>query len=93
LAAEADTTLSFLNRVSGAHQNEEPPPFYGGIIADPMGLGKTLTMISLVATDLDRESAALDVDEDAKPCVSATLIIIPPPRKPEETLTETDPVH
>ncbi|KAK4243690.1 P-loop containing nucleoside triphosphate hydrolase protein [Corynascus novoguineensis] len=59
----------FLNRVSGAHQNEEPPPFYGGIIADPMGLGKTLTMISLVATDLDRnstENTTLDIDEDSK---------------------------
>jgi len=72
----------FLNRVSGAHQTEEPPPFYGGIIADPMGLGKSLTMISLVATDLDRNSTgnvAVDIDEKAKPRVSATLIIIPPP--------------
>ncbi|EAQ87139.1 hypothetical protein CHGG_03758 [Chaetomium globosum CBS 148.51] len=68
--------------VSGAHQSEEPPPFYGGIVADPMGLGKTLTMIALVATDLDRNSAdgiAQDINQEAKPCVSATLIIIPPP--------------
>ncbi|KAH6619377.1 SNF2 family N-terminal domain-containing protein [Chaetomium sp. MPI-SDFR-AT-0129] len=72
----------FINRVSGAHQNEEPPPFYGGIIADPMGLGKTLTMISLVATDLNRNLAgdfALDMSEETKPRVSATLIVIPPP--------------
>ncbi|KAK4144470.1 SNF2 family N-terminal domain-containing protein [Dichotomopilus funicola] len=69
--------------VSGAHQNEEPPPFYGGIIADPMGLGKTLTMISLVATDLNRNLAgdfALDMSEETKPRVTATLIVIPPPR-------------
>jgi hypothetical protein len=55
-----------------------------------MGLGKTLTMISLVATDLDAihaaENVALDADEQAKPRVSATLIIIPPPCKPEEAL-------
>ncbi|AEO68322.1 uncharacterized protein THITE_125023 [Thermothielavioides terrestris NRRL 8126] len=80
--------------VSGAHQYEQPPPFYGGIIADPMGLGKTLTMISLVATDLDAihaaENVALDADEQAKPRVSATLIIIPPPLIGtwEEQLTE-----
>ncbi|KAK1964623.1 hypothetical protein LY78DRAFT_704248 [Colletotrichum sublineola] len=33
--------------ISGCHQSEEPPQFYGGIIADQMGLGKTLTMIAL----------------------------------------------
>ncbi|KAL2128220.1 hypothetical protein VTI74DRAFT_9476 [Chaetomium olivicolor] len=72
----------FLNRISGAHQVEEPPPFYGGIIADPMGLGKTLAMIALVATDLDNnstEDVELDIDQEEKPRVSATLIIIPPP--------------
>ncbi|WDK10382.1 hypothetical protein CGRA01v4_01661 [Colletotrichum graminicola] len=34
--------------ISGSHQYEEPQ-FYGGIIADPMGLDKTLTMIALKA--------------------------------------------
>jgi SNF2 family DNA or RNA helicase len=43
---------SFINRISNAYQIEEPPQFYGGIIADPMGLGKTLSMIALIATDL-----------------------------------------
>lgn len=49
-----------------------------------MGLGKTLTMIALVATDLDRNSTddiAPDIDQETKPRVSATLIVIPPPRK------------
>jgi hypothetical protein len=61
-----------------------------------MGLGKTLTMISLVATDLDRNSSedvTLDTDEETKPRVSATLIIIPPPRKSEEAVHPGDPVH
>ena len=74
---------SFVNKISDFHQNEEPPQFYGGIIADRMGLGKTLTMIALAATDLDSDKDSgmhLYMDEDDKPHVSATLVIIPPPR-------------
>jgi len=49
-----------------------------------MGLGKTLTMITLAATDLDSDKDTrmhMDMDEDGKPHVSATLVIIPPPRE------------
>ncbi len=35
---------------------DEPPTFYGGIIADPMGLGKTLTVIALIASDANNPS-------------------------------------
>ncbi|RFU25005.1 hypothetical protein B7463_g11336, partial [Scytalidium lignicola] len=72
----------FVNRISNAYQADEPPQFYGGIIADPMGLGKTLTMIALAATDLDSDEDArihMGTDEDDRHDVSATLIIIPPP--------------
>lgn len=67
--------------VSETHQVEEPPQFYGGIIADPMGLGKTLTMIALAATDLEEGFNAADQKWNAnvEPYVKATLIIIPPP--------------
>ncbi|KAK4071004.1 uncharacterized protein Triagg1_6371 [Trichoderma aggressivum f. europaeum] len=72
----------FVNRVSNTHQPEEPPQFYGGIIADPMGLGKTLTMISLAATDLDSDvnnGVHMDIDEEQDDAVTTTLIIVPPP--------------
>ncbi|KAK5627398.1 hypothetical protein RRF57_003113 [Xylaria bambusicola] len=62
--------------------NEEPLNFFGGIIADPMGFGKTLTMISLVAMDKEREELSnvnIDETEAHKPDVTATLVIIPPP--------------
>lgn len=65
-------------------QNEEPLNFFGGIIADPMGFGKTLTMISLVAMDKEREELSdvnMDETEAHKPDVTATLVIIPPPCK------------
>ena len=60
---------SFVNKVSQSHQLDEPPEFCGGIVADPMGLGKTLTMIALAATDANVR--------DLPP----SLIIVPPPRE------------
>ncbi|EQB57127.1 hypothetical protein CGLO_02764 [Colletotrichum gloeosporioides Cg-14] len=71
----------FVNMVSETQQVEEPPQFYGGIIADPMGLGKTLTMIALAATDLEEDIRATyqEWNKNDDPSVKATLIIIPPP--------------
>ncbi|TDZ29489.1 hypothetical protein CTRI78_v011941 [Colletotrichum trifolii] len=71
----------FTNRVSGARQDHEPPSFYGGIIADPMGLGKTLAMLSLVASDScymaqnDDSSSSGVLGEES---CSLTLIVVPP---------------
>ncbi|OPB38875.1 alpha-1,6-mannosyltransferase subunit [Trichoderma guizhouense] len=81
---KADTNQGrfFVNRVSNTHQSEEPPQFYGGIIADPMGLGKTLTMISLAATDLDSDmnnGVHMDIDDEQDNTVPTTLVIVPPP--------------
>jgi hypothetical protein len=51
-----------------------------------MGLGKTLTMIALAATDLEpgssltTEDDLLDDPEDPKFSSSATLVIVPQPR-------------
>jgi SNF2 family DNA or RNA helicase len=51
-----------------------------------MGLGKTLTVIALVATDLEPERSLITEDdlwddpEDSKPPISATLVIVPQPR-------------
>lgn len=74
---------SFVNKVSGVYESEEPPPLRGGIIADPMGLGKTLTMIALAAADLDRvKDVALAYESEGdRYHLDATLIIVPPPRE------------
>lgn len=70
-----------MNRVSNTYQHEEPPQCYGGIIADPMGLGKTLTMISLAATDIDSSEPHTNTVVGEQIDVSATLIVVPPPRQ------------
>lgn len=49
-----------------------------------MGLGKTLTMIALAASDLDNPDSAwftFQQLQNEKYKVRATLIIVPPPRK------------
>lgn len=81
-AHDTPTSRVFINRISELHQNDPPPAFSGGIIADPMGLGKTLTMIALVATDLElppTDSDFGDSEEHDLPSVTATLIIMPQP--------------
>ncbi|KAK8026414.1 hypothetical protein PG991_003470 [Apiospora marii] len=79
---DSTQTRQYVNVVSGSCRLEEPDDFAGGIVADPMGLGKTLTMISLVATDSERgdcceSSQDRSVDEQMQ--IPATLIIVPPP--------------
>lgn len=44
---------SFSNVITGHEQKTPPPETRGGILADMMGLGKTLSILSLVACTLD----------------------------------------
>jgi SNF2 family DNA or RNA helicase len=64
-------------------QTETPPQFFGGIIADPMGLGKTLSMMALIATDLqfDQNDPSSVTGASAEESSGHTLIVVPPPRK------------
>ncbi|KAL8392520.1 hypothetical protein RB595_002638 [Gaeumannomyces hyphopodioides] len=76
LAQTGDATR-FVNRISQAWHTDEPPEFCGGIVADPMGLGKTLTMIALAATDYSEMFR--DTSDTPKLEILPTLIIVPPP--------------
>lgn len=79
-----------MNTISQACYQEPPPELYGGILADPMGLGKTLTMIALAAIDVASDgSARHDQDErtSSRPTVPTTLIIVPPSREWDLNLT------
>lgn len=85
--------LSYVNAVSEIGSTEPPPQLHGGIIADPMGLGKTLTMIALVATDLlagQLNGPALQEDAgERKEPVPTTLIIVPPAREYQYNTPQT----
>ncbi|KAM0483624.1 hypothetical protein ACHAPX_002116 [Trichoderma viride] len=71
----------FVNKISNAVQTETPPQFFGGIIADPMGLGKTLSMMALIATDLqfDQNDPSSVTGASAEESSGHTLIVVPPP--------------
>ena len=72
----------FYNIITHHRLDNKPEPERGGILADVMGLGKTLSILSLIANTLDEakqfgQSAAplnaMDVERNAK----TTLIICP----------------
>lgn len=44
----------YYNVITGHTQRDPPPETFGGILADMMGLGKTLSILSLVASSLDQ---------------------------------------
>ncbi|KAG7402421.1 putative SWI/SNF-related matrix-associated actin-dependent regulator of chromatin subfamily A member 3-like 1 [Fusarium oxysporum f. sp. rapae] len=67
------TSQEFVNNVSGASQYVSPPDFRGGILADSMGYGKTLSMIALIAHDrnvMTNKPSVLDT--------KTTLVVVPP---------------
>lgn len=47
---------SYLNVITGQEENRSPPQVLGGILADMMGLGKTLSILSLVVQTFDNEA-------------------------------------
>lgn len=46
-------SVVYYNVVTNQTQREQPPPTLGGILADMMGLGKTLSVLSLITKTLD----------------------------------------
>lgn len=45
------TSYRFVNSITGEAQRSCPVQFHGGLLADPMGLGKTLSIIALISCD------------------------------------------
>jgi SNF2 family DNA or RNA helicase len=71
-----------MNTITDETSAEAPIPFRGGILADHMGLGKTLSMIALIASDYDAtgQSAmrpSLSSPSQVVDSVRATLIVVP----------------
>lgn len=82
----ANSFVSYHNNVSGRIQHDPPPQFRGGLLADDMGLGKSLSMISLIAANqfvtttkpYSKISERVDI---SCPRVKSTLLVAPPSRK------------
>ena len=69
--------IIYFNIITGQRQIRPPEQFRGGLLIDAPGLGKSLSIIALVATDLDEEkSFARDSDPRLK-----TLLAVPKSRK------------
>ncbi|KAA8514750.1 hypothetical protein F0562_017929 [Nyssa sinensis] len=49
---------AYINVLTNYHTNDRPEPLCGGIFADDIGLGKTLTLLSLIA--FDKYSSSID---------------------------------
>ncbi|KAI0206329.1 SNF2 family N-terminal domain-containing protein [Astrocystis sublimbata] len=56
----------YRNVITGQVQDRKPPETFGGILADMMGLGKTLSILSLVATTLEEAETWLS-EEPVQP--------------------------
>ena len=84
LTANYDNALDrYQNLITQAEQYTTPVECRGGLLADHMGLGKTLSMLSLIAHTLqEAEEAELaplpnSQSPDIKPVSRATLVVTP----------------
>ena len=67
-----------MNNINGKRQRDAPITFRGGIIADHMGLGKTLSVIALIASEVNREKEDITMQGSDQSCANyPTLVIVP----------------
>lgn len=81
------TDSEFANEITGMRRHSQPEIAAGGIIADKMGLGKTLTMLSAIVHSRDDAFrfetlySPLLKCEDSLCSSRATLVVVPSTRK------------
>jgi SNF2 family DNA or RNA helicase len=56
LQTSANGQRTYMNVITGQEERKSPPEVLGGILADMMGLGKTLSILSLVVHTFDNEA-------------------------------------
>ncbi len=64
----------YRNAISGQSQPGAPPDFRGGCLADAMGLGKTLTVLSLIAAN---RAPGSSLGDGSSQWLRATLVVVP----------------
>ncbi|KAJ2987230.1 hypothetical protein NUW58_g4621 [Xylaria curta] len=70
----------FVNNIDLTERLDPPPQFSGGILADGMGSGKTLSMISLIAHDIAARNnrPQLVINSCILSPAQSTLVVMPP---------------
>lgn len=77
---EVDETghMTYTNMVTETSQKSVPPETKGGLLADQMGLGKSLTMISLIALNTCRTSEPIIfTSQGTLRRLKSTLVVVP----------------
>lgn len=76
---------SYYNVITGQEERHSPPQVLGGILADMMGLGKTLSILSLLVSTLDdaakwanKSPPAPEEDEVPLKCNAKTTLLVSP---------------
>ena len=67
----------YQNLISGMKQMKRPDEFRGGLLIDAPGLGKSLSIIALISSDVENEGQ----DLQAQQSLSTTLLIVPKTRR------------
>lgn len=80
----ANGNILYYNTITGTEVRQPPAPTLGGILADMMGLGKTLSILSLIvstkneAYDFAEEAAVPRTPQRILKCnLKATLLVVP----------------
>ncbi|KAH8588455.1 SNF2 family N-terminal domain-containing protein [Bisporella sp. PMI_857] len=79
-ATNSNGQICYINNVTGSVEQDKPSNFYGGLLADQMGLGKSLSVISLIAAHpysglTDSNTTLFSSLEPSR----ATLLVVPLP--------------
>ena len=69
--------VSYFNTITGQKQNRAPQQLRGGLLIDAPGLGKSLSIIALIASDSERKAQGLCNEAS----LFTTLLIVPKTRK------------
>lgn len=78
---------SYVNMITGRSQLQPPPQFRGGLLADAPGLGKTLSIMALIASDRAMDAlrhptlSPNTIIRDCGASLNTTLVIVPKTRE------------